>query len=147
MAILATIPFVLGQRGQSPKPLEIPGVSLEEAKFGGIVLTVPEGESAKVTAEQAIAKTPEKVDEAVLAHLTSRSIEPNIDRLVWVLLMNRDSRALSGDGDYLSLYINVVDASTGDWLFGYGDEKTCGETAETMAECARRGITPKAQEP
>lgn len=32
LALLATLPFALGQGGQPPTPLEIPGVSLKQAE-------------------------------------------------------------------------------------------------------------------
>lgn len=85
-----------------------------------------------------------KVEQAVLAHLRDKTVQPEMDRLVWVLVMSDDSYVLSADADYMAVYLNVVDANSGEWLFGYGEEATCGQTPETMAECEKRGITPKA---
>ena len=149
VALLATLPFLMGQGGETPapaKPLKIEGVSLSEAEANGFLLTEPEGEAASLSADavsEISAKEAGAPTQVVLAHLKDTNVEPDIDRLVWVTILDPANYPHGGESDYTNLVMAFFDASTGEWLFTYGQESSCTDTAETMAECEKRGIKPR----
>jgi hypothetical protein len=144
--VLAVVPFVMGQGGETPtpaEPLKIEGVSLSEARTNGFVLTEPQGESAVVTAEQAGQVYGKGAGRVELAHLRNMNTEPDIDRLVWVVVLEPDVVPVAAEADYVKLAMNFVDAKTGELIIGYEEHASCTDTPETMAECEKRGIKPR----
>lgn len=148
---IGTVAAVLlsAQGGQPPAPTEIDGVPREKLEQANIFLTTPEGESSAVSSETAFAVVKEiglgEPVRAVLAHYRNPGQKPDTERLAWVVVMDPDTVPLPNkDTDYIEYTIHFVDAKTSEWFFAFGEAVSCSQTPETMTECSKRGITPKA---
>lgn len=137
-----------GQGGKPPEPLNIAGVPRDQLEQANVFLTVPENDRPEVSPENAMAAVKAlnlgEPASAVLARFKDQDAKAAVHRLAWVVVMNAATVPLPNKStDFIDYTVHFVDAQTGEWFFAFGGAVSCGQTQETMAECARRGITPK----
>lgn len=151
VAAVLAFTFLSGQGGEPPAAIDLVGVT-DESKIAmgldnGISFSMADRDSSKVTAAEAESTAYEIVGGAtsrqtVLAQL-DRS-DPDDHRLVWVVNLDPDSiETWAGTDEITYAHIVVVDANSGEWLFGLGSWVDCSDEPDN-ADCIARGL-PKTQ--
>jgi DNA-binding CsgD family transcriptional regulator len=127
----------------TPQPISLQGLTPEiaaELQNSYTILMVPEGDRATVTpadaTEKALAEGGGTPLETVLARYVDNGTTPPQDRLVWVVNVDPASVPWYAYATApVVFYIRVIDAKTGEYVFGYGHRGNCSQVPAKAAGC------------
>ena len=148
VALLATVGAIIfllttAQGGAPPPLISLQGVTPEisaDLQNSYTILMVPEGDRATVTpadaTEKALAEGGGTPLETVLARYVDNGTTPPQDRLVWVVNVDPASVPWYAYATApVVFYIRVIDAKTGEYVFGYGHTGNCSQVPAKAAGC------------